>query len=197
MPSPNSAIGTRRRPQSDEVRQSCATLLTALQQERDRLTKEITRHLQHELADEYRLAISIPGIGRVTAAALLGEYGNCSQFTHGRQLGAMAGLSVRQHDSGTSVHGKPRITKQGSAAVRRALYWPAVAAIRCDPTLHAFAERLAAKGKAGLQIICAVMRKLLERFFAVLHTRTPYDPAYQSPLAHRRVEASPGTMGGG
>jgi transposase len=58
------------------------------------------------------------------------------------QAAAYAGLSPRQRESGSSVHGKTRLSKVGNAAVRRALYLPAVVAQRANPLLRVFAQRL-------------------------------------------------------
>jgi transposase len=77
-----------------------------------------------------------------------------------RQLVAFAGLKPRQHVSGSSIHWKSRISRTGSASLRAALYMPALTAMRYNPVLQAFAERLRARGVTGKALVVAVMRKL-------------------------------------
>ena len=84
-------------------------------------------------------------------------------------------LALTLHTSGTTVDKKPRISRGGSRHLRRALYMPALVAIRHEPHLRAFFQRLVAHGKAPLQAVVAVMRKLLHAFFAMFRTDQSYD----------------------
>ena len=69
-----------------------------------------------------------------------------------------------------------RSREEHAASVRAALYWPAIVAMRRCEGFKAFAERLAARGKAKGVIIGAVMRKLLHVVYGVLKHKTPFDP---------------------
>lgn len=122
------------------------------------------------------LLTSIPGIGDTTAAHILGELLEPWRFTSARHVAAFSGLIPALRYSGTSLHHRGHLSKQGPARLRHALYWPAVTAIRCHPRYQRFAQRLRAAGKAPLVIIAAVMRKLLELAYTLLRTRTSYDP---------------------
>ena len=84
-----------------------------------------------------------------------------------RQWVAYAGLDPRQHTSGSSVEKKPRISKAGNKHLRRALYMPALVAVRHQPHLRAFYEHLVARGKTKLQALVATMRKLLHAIFGM------------------------------
>lgn len=175
-------LGAPGQPQS--VLDLGSALLRDLADQMMAIEAEIARVLAAHpaLQEAVQLAESIPGIGYTTATTLVGELGDCSQYTHGGAVVASAGLAVVHTDSGTSVHGRPRLSKRGNARVRKALYLPALSARRCDPMLVRFAERLLKNGKKKMQVIAAIMRKLLERFAAVLRTRQPFDPAYQWTL---------------
>jgi len=85
------------------------------------------------MAAAKKLIVSIKGIGETTAAVFLGEVGSIAKFQHVRQLDAFAGLDVTERLSGTSVHGKPHISKAGSKRLRTALYMPALSAMRFNP----------------------------------------------------------------
>jgi transposase len=117
---------------------------------------------KHELLD------SIPGIGYKTAAIILAELPSIENLEHAKQVAAYAGLSPRQHRSGTSVIGKTRICKVGNSRLRAALYFPAMSAVRSNPILKAFYLRLLAAGKCKMSALCAVMRKLLHIVYGVL-----------------------------
>jgi len=134
-------------------------------------------HDDPDLKDQRALLHSIPGLGEVTIPVILAYYGGASRFESAKQAVAFAGLDPRQHESGSSVRGKPRLSKIGHSALRKALYMPAmVATSRTDWGKH-FKERLAAAGKPPMLILGAMMRKLLQVAFGVLKSAKPFDPS--------------------
>ena len=161
------------------VRASLEAMQAALDEQLAGINQAIAKQVKREpeLKRQHALLDSIPGIGPATAAALLGEI-DFGLYPSARQVAAQAGLTPRQRQSGTSVHGKPRISKQGSSQLRRLLYFPAIVAMRHNPVIRAFAERLASKGKPKMQIVCAAMRKLLHLCYGVLKTGLAFDPDY-------------------
>ena len=88
---------------------------------------------------------------------------------------AYAGLDPRPCQSGTSLDKGRRISKVGNKYLRTALYMPALVAIRYEPTVKGFYEKLIAAGKKPLQAIVAVMRKLLHAIWGMLQTDTEWD----------------------
>ncbi len=133
------------------------------------------------------LLVSIVGIGPDTAARLLAEIGDIKAFRSARQLAADAGLTPQEHSSGTSVQGKTRLCKIGNARLRKALYFPALAFLRCAPELQPWRDRLAAAGKTKMAIIGAAMHKLIRIVYGVLSSGQKYDP---SKLLPPRVAAA-------
>lgn len=121
------------------------------------------------------LLVTIPGIADRSAVRILSELAGMAEPLMPRQLVAATGLDVIHVTSGTSVHKKPRLSKQGNAHLRHALYMPALVAIQRCPEARTFYQRLIANGKKPLQAIAAVMRKLLHAISAVLRYRTPFD----------------------
>lgn len=91
-----------------------------------------------ELKHAQDLLVTIPSIGCLTAAKILGEVRNLLEFEDARQLAAYAGLTPRVFLSGTSVHKKSRLTKTGNANLRKALYLPAIVAKRGTPSSIGF-----------------------------------------------------------
>jgi transposase len=161
------------------VREDIAQHLEWLEQEIDRLAKVIRSHLDDDpgLRDKQRLLDSIPGLGERTIAILLAFYADWARFDNARQAAAFAGLDPRQHDSGSSVHAKPRLSKVGHAFLRKALYMPAMVALHRTAWGKLFRIRLAAAGKPPKLVIGAMMRKLVQVAFGVLRSGKPFDPA--------------------
>lgn len=119
---------------------------------------------------------SVKGIGPVTVATVLAELGDLRRFLRSRQVTAFAGVSPRKKDSGTSVRGKARMCKQGSARVRAVLYMAASCAVRFNPDMKIFYERLVAQGKERRSALGAVMRKLLVVMRALVKSDKDYIP---------------------
>jgi transposase len=162
------------------VRASLEAMLMVLDEQLAAIDQAIAKQVkaEPELKRQHALLDSIPGIGPKTAAALLGEI-DFGAYPSARQVAAQAGLTPRQRQSGTSVRGKPRISKQGSSQLRRILFFPAIVAIRHNPVIRAFANRLTERGKPKMQIVCAAMRKLLHLCYGVLKTGLAFDADYR------------------
>lgn len=159
------------------VRGSIEMALTHLDAQIETIKQAIAEHIdQHpDLKTQRELLDSIPGIGPTTSAWLIAELG-VKHFDCARSAAAFAGLTPAHRRSGTSVHGKPQISRRGSARLRKALYWPAITALRCNPIIQHFAQRLQARGKHKMAIIAAAMRKLIHIAFGVLKSGKPFDP---------------------
>jgi len=121
---------------------------------------------------------TIPGIGDLTAHILLAEIGDVSTFDNAPQLAAYAGLNPQGHCSGSSVHKKTRISKQGRSELRRCLYMPAVVALSYNPVIRNLSHRMAVRGSLKMEIVVAAMRKLLHIAYGVLKNQLPFDPNY-------------------
>ena len=91
-------------------------------------------------------------------------------------MAAYAGLVPRERQSGSSVRGRTRLSKIGNARLRKALYFPAVTALRCSPFFQTWAASLQERGKSKMSVICAVMRKLIHLVYGVLKSAQPFDP---------------------
>jgi transposase len=122
----------------------------------------------------YELLQTIPGIGAITALALIAEIGDASQFQNARQLAAYTGVTPRICESGSSVRRRSHIA-YGNARLRKAMYFPAISAIRSNEFFRAWAQQLQARGKCPKQVIVAVMRRLLHVVFGVLRSGTAFD----------------------
>jgi transposase len=165
----------------EAVRQSVEEHLAYLAQEIKRAEELIRKHINSHpgLKQQSQLLDSIPGIAETTAALLLSEITDIKQYRSARQVAAYAGLVPRERQSGSSVRGRTRLSKIGNARLRRALYWPAITALRCSPFFQAWAKGLRERGKCKMSVICAVMRKLVHLAYGVLKTGKPFDPEWR------------------
>jgi transposase len=145
-----------------------------------RLKQAIQSHIDAhpDLKQRQDLLDSIPGIGKLTAAKVLGEIRNVTEFTSARQLAAYAGVTPRVFISGTSVHKKSRLSKTGNANLRHILYMPAIVATRFNPIVKAFCSRLLSNGLKPMEAIAAAMHKLLHLIYGILKSGQPFDPDF-------------------
>ncbi len=163
----------------EAVKPGIAEHIEWLDKQIDALAKTIRDHINNDpdLKDKRALLDSIPGVGERTIATLLAFYANVERFGNARQAVAFAGLDPRQHESGSSVKGKPRLSKIGHAFLRKALYMPAMVTLYKTAWGERFRKRLAASGKPPKLIIGAMMRKLVHVAFGVLKSGKMFNPA--------------------
>lgn len=167
----------------EDLRRDIDAHIEFLEAQETALKKRLQQHIQaHDhLAEQQTLLTSIPGIGLHSAITILGELGSIEHFSSARQLAAFAGLTPQQRQSGSSINGKTRLCKIGNARLRKALYFPALVMIRYCPQIQAFRERLLAAGKQKMQVVGAVMHKLIRIIYGVLSSRENFDPAKLLP----------------
>jgi transposase len=142
-------------------------------QVKKRLNDAIKAH--PDLVAQQQLLASIPGIGEHTAAIVLAEIGSIELFASARQLAAFAGLTPRESLSGTSLRGRTRLCKIGNPRLRKALYFPALTAIRYVEPIQQFRAQLLARGKNKRQVVGAVMHKLIRIIYGVLSSQQPFN----------------------
>ncbi|WP_141699079.1 transposase, partial [Candidatus Thiosymbion oneisti] len=143
-------------------------LLADLQQSITQLDAQI-EHLRQQVLDliaadqdlqpTFELLISVTGIAAASAIQLLGELLVLPHDMRAKQWVARAGLDPRQHQSGSSVNKKLRLSKAGNRYLRIALYMPALSAARHDPNVRAYYRHLIERrGLKKIQAVCAIMR---------------------------------------
>jgi len=160
------------------VKESLSQHIAFLDEEIKRTEALIRSHIDSHpgLRGQRELLITIPGIGETTAAKLLGELMDVKLYESARQLAAFAGLAPRLHESGSSVKKRAKLSKVGAPRLRKALYFPAIVAIKHNPYIKELSARLRRRGKCPMQIIGAAMRKLVHLAYGVLKSGRPFDP---------------------
>lgn len=152
------------------VRRSLERTLAFLEQEKQVLETQIQQHLeQHpQLKQDQQFLDSIPGVGAHTAAWMNALLQHASLFHSARQVAAFLGLTPTEHSSGSSVRHKPRLSKAGPSIYRKILYMPTMVAVRHNPDLKEFYQRLLKNGKSKMAALLAAMRKLVHICFGVI-----------------------------
>lgn len=137
--------------------------------------KEIEKMMSMYAPHVQSLLRSIPGVGKVTAAALVAQVGDIKRFRTPEKLVAYIGLDSRVHESGTSIHGKGYISKRGSKFLRHVLFNAAFIARQKNPELKKYFEKKISEGKHYYSALCAVERKLVHLIHAVWTRGTPFE----------------------
>lgn len=169
----------------------CASLqrtLAALQQELETLETAIQQlfadHAQ--LARQLKQLLSVPSIGKKSAPYLLALFHRFTAKTSGngtaKQLVAFVGLDpgcpLGPFESGSSIHHRPTISKQGDAPMRSRLFLCALGGVRGNNRLKAIYTSLTARGKAKKLALIACARKALVWAWAVFTQDTTFDPSH-------------------
>jgi len=125
---------------------------------------------------------TIPGIGPKTAIMLVVLTGGFDRFSSASELCSYAGLTPVIRQSGSSVSGRPRISKIGNQKLRNLLFMCSFNACKYNKACRDLYERLVAKGKSKKLALIAVCNKLLKQAFAITKSGLIYDDTYRSVL---------------
>jgi len=161
------------------ARRSVERTIRLLERETDRVRAAVDALVAASppLRADRELLESITGVGRQTATTVLAELPAVERLPSAESAAASCGLAPREFRSGTSVKRRTRLSKAGNARLRKALYLPTLTAIRFNPLLRGFSERLVRAGKPTRQAVGACLRKLVRLCYGVLKNRAPFDPA--------------------
>jgi transposase len=170
------AEGQREKRAAPRTKRSIARLLKTLRRELSEIDADIDETVRGSpvWCEKEDLLASVPGVGPVTARTMLAELPELGQLDR-RQIAALAGLAPFTRQSG-KWHGKSFIGG-GRASVRSSLFMAAMTAMRCNPVLRTFHQRLRAAGKPKMVALIAVARKLLTILNALLRDKTKWQNA--------------------
>jgi transposase len=131
-----------------------------------------------ELVNKINMITTIPGVGKLTAVIVLAETNGFELIKNKRQLVSYSGLDVKLKDSGTSVKGRPRISKKGNRHLRKAMYMPALSAMKYNEQHKALFVRLVSKHGVKMKAAVAVQRKILELIYSIFKSDKSFDENY-------------------
>ncbi|HTT75756.1 MAG TPA: IS110 family transposase [Candidatus Binataceae bacterium] len=170
-----------------QMRYACEDL-SVLRRRLRSLDSDIERRLQqHEIG---KLLTTIEGIGPQTAARIIAEVGDPARFHSGGALASYVGVIPRVHQSGKRKFSSAAKVPLGNARLRRALWMPALTAIKHNPWLRAYYQRLRSAGKQPKVALVAIIRKLMTAVYSVAKHRRPFVlPPIYTPAAGGAVVA--------
>lgn len=141
----------------------------------ERQVKDVEQEAKQIVENMNSPILTIPGVGAVTAAVILGEIGDIHRFEHPSKLVAYAGLDATVSQSGESESTNNRMSKRGSPYLRKALFQAAFIAQQRDPVFQAYYQKKRAEGKHHTVATNAVARKLCHTIYAVLKNNCKYE----------------------
>ncbi|ARN76753.1 IS110 family transposase [Nonlabens spongiae] len=156
--------------------------LRSLSKEIKKLEERLGENVRSEHQKSLTLLKGIPGIGEKTAISLIVLTDNFTRFDSYKGLCSYAGITPVIRESGSSVKGRPRISKMGNAKLRNLLFMCSFNACRFNTACRALYERLVAKGKSKKLALIAVCNKLLKQAFSIVRSGLPYDPNHCSVI---------------
>lgn len=173
---------------SDKATATAVVFLAKEIQEQNKKIAELQNGLMDSLRDDRDVKImdSVLGIGLWTAVVLRLEYGNLERFHSAAAAVAYAGLDPRIDESG-DLKRNLGISRAGRIQIRSALYMPTLAAIRSNPAIRNFYQRLLAAGKDEKLAITACMRKMIHIIYACVLSCKMFDRNHQQIQQTARV----------
>lgn len=162
--------------------------LKRLNQQLNLLKKQITQvkkqleelvKSDEELNNKIQKIMTAKGLGFLTIITIVSETNGFILFNNIKQLTSFAGYDIIQNQSGT-IKGKTKISKKGNKYIRNALYFPALAAVRCDDKFKSVYKRLCEKKVYKKIAIVAVCRKLLSLIYTLWKKNEEYIPNYKT-----------------
>ncbi len=159
-----------------QVRYACEDL-DVLRRRLHDLDGDIERTLKTN--DVGMLLTTIDGVGPLTAARLVAELGDPADFRDAGALASYVGVIPAIKQSGKHKPSRAGLAPVGNAHLRSKLWMPTLTAVRCNPWLRAYYQRLLAAGKLPKVALVAAMRKLLCAVYSVAKNRRPFVPLLQ------------------
>lgn len=164
------------------VVQSLNKQLKNLKKEMLKLELALENNVKKEHQESLSLLKSIPGIGDKTAMMLLVFTDGFKRFSSSKELCSYAGITPIIRESGSSIKGRPRISKVGNVKLRNLLFLCSMNAYKYNRACKNLFDRIVAKGKSKKLALLAVCNKLLKQAFSIVKNRIPYDDNFRSTL---------------
>lgn len=149
----------------------------------EQIDKQIT-HLESQIAKviesneqlnkQAALMQSIPGVGKVLTWTMLAKTEGFSVIDDARKMACYSGVVPFEHQSGTSIKGRHRVSPYADKSVKSILHLAAMSAIRLNNDLQQYYQRKVAEGKNKMSVLNAVRNKIIHRIFAIIKSQTPY-----------------------
>ena len=166
---------------ADLIESKCIDSLKAINKEIKQIEKDLDKLINKDsnLKRLYKLAISVPGIGKITALSMLYFTNEFKLYLNSKQLACYCGIAPFEHTSGTSVKGKSRVSNFANKKLKKLLHMVALSTLSCDKELSYYYARKVGEGKQKMLVLNAIRNKIIHRLCAVIKRGTPFQLEYQ------------------
>lgn len=140
------------------------------------LEKKIEEIIQEDeqLKQQANLIKTVPGVGKVLCWVMLAKTEGFTTIDDPRKMACYSGVVPFDHQSGTSIRGKKRVSMYADKAIKSILHLAAMSAVRLNNDLKIYYERKVAEGKNKMSVLNAIRNKIIHRVFAVIKSQIPY-----------------------
>jgi len=157
-----------------------------LNDQESEIKKDITQLVDQKpkIKKQVKSICTIPGVGELTAVIVLAETNGFELIRNKKQLTSYAGFDVKEKLSGTSVKGKPRISKRGNRHLRKAMHLPSLSSVKYNEAHKKLYIRIVSKSGIKMKALIAVQRKMLELIYVIHSNQTTYQANYEEKRAN-------------
>lgn len=135
-----------------------------------------------DLREKRALMRSVPGVGKVLSWMMIAKTDGFSKEFTARKMACHAGVVPFDHQSGTSLRHRPKVSYYSDKSLKSVLHLAAMSTIRLDNDLRGYYLRKVAEGKNKMQVLNAVRNKIIHRIFALIKSGKPYEKNYKNHL---------------
>jgi transposase len=178
---------------SSEYTTSIITHYNGIIEEIDKVISDIEDKLEEIMLDDtnkvtYKKLLTIPGVGKRVASAIISYFGRFELFETARQVSSFVGLTPLIEQSGKKDKKSYSISRMGTPYLRQLLFMAALSASRHNLQCRELYDRLVSKGKPKKVALNAVANKLLRQIFAIVKYERRYDPHWEDSRKSLKTE---------
>jgi len=162
------------------IESKCIITLNAIDKEIKQIEKDLDNKINKDsnLKRLFKLATSVPGIGKITAMYMLYCTNEFTLYLNPKKLACYCGIAPFEHTSGTSIRGKTRVSHFANKKLKKLLHLVALSTLKKNKDLSAYYVRKLSEGKGKMLVINAIRNKIIHRLCAVMRRGTPYQADY-------------------
>lgn len=135
---------------------------------------ELVISSNENLHKTFKLITTIKGVGMIVAANMIATTANFSKFKNARKFNCYAGIAPFNHESGTSIRGRARVSHLANKQIKSLLNLAAFCAVRCNQELKEYYRKRVSEGKNKMACINIIRAKIVTRMFAVVKRQSEY-----------------------
>ncbi len=137
----------------------------------------------NKLSELFQIVTSVRGIGEVVGVQMIITTNEFKDFTCPKKYACYAGVAPFEHTSGTSIKGRPRLSRKANMGMKSLLHMAALVSMQCNEELKVFYERRVKEGKSKMSVLNMLRNKLIHRVFACVRDNRKYEYIYTNSLA--------------